>query len=84
MTGFSPTTLALIGIMFFIPILPNLWAIWHIFHSDFPSVAEKMGWLFAAMFLPVLGGLAYCVWGRKKGTHVNRQIPDHPAEEDSQ
>ncbi len=70
MTGFSPTSLALIGILLFIPILPNLWAIWHLFHCDFPSPAEKMGWLFAAMFLPVLGGLAYLVWGRKKGTRV--------------
>ena len=70
MTGFSIQTLIFIGILLLIPILPNLWAIWHIFHCDFETGAEKMGWLFAAMFLPVLGGIAYLFWGRKRGRRI--------------
>lgn len=59
-----------IGILLLIPILPNLWSIWHVFRCDFPSSQEKLGWLFAAIFLPLLGGLAYIIWGRKRGTKV--------------
>lgn len=70
MAGLDTQTLVLIGCLLLLPILPNLWAIWHIFHCDFNTGAEKMGWLFVAMFLPVLGGLVYLFWGRKKGTRV--------------
>ncbi|WP_027370666.1 PLDc N-terminal domain-containing protein [Desulfovermiculus halophilus] len=67
MPELSTPILVLIALAFILPIAPNLWAIWHIFHCEYPSYAEKMGWLVAAMFLPVLGGVAYCVWGRKRG-----------------
>ena len=70
MNGLSIPFIALIALALLLPILPNLWAIWHIFHCDFPTAAEKMGWLFVAMFLPVLGGLAYLIWGRRKGTRI--------------
>lgn len=50
-----------------IPILPNLWSIWDVFHKDFSTPAEKIGWVFAAMFLPVVGGIAYIFLGRKRG-----------------
>jgi hypothetical protein len=66
MLELSTPTLVLIALAFLLPITPNLWAIWHIFHFDYPTPGEKMGWLFAAMFLPVLGGLVYCFWGRKR------------------
>ena len=66
MLELSTPTLVLIALAFLVPITPNLWAIWHIFHCDYPTPTEKMGWLFAAMFLPVIGGLAYCFWGRKR------------------
>ena len=56
----------LIVIVFFIPILPNLWSIWHIFHHDFKSPNEKMVWIFITMFLPVIGGIVYIIFGRKK------------------
>jgi len=67
MPELSTPILILIALAFIVPITPNLWAIWHIFHCDYPHQGEKMVWLFAAMFVPVLGGLAYCVWGRKRG-----------------
>ena len=66
MPELSTSMLILIALAFILPITPNLWAIWHIFHCQYPTQGEKMGWLFAAMFLPVLGGLVYCLWGRKR------------------
>lgn len=53
-----------------VPILPNLWAIWHIFRCDFKTPQEKMAWLAASVFIPILGGLAYVFWGRKRGKRV--------------
>ena len=50
-----------------IPILPNLWSLWHIFHRDFPSANEKMAWALLCIFAPVLGGVIYLIWGRKRG-----------------
>lgn len=70
MPDISSGVIVLIVLGLLIPILPNLWAIWHIFHSDFATSAHKLGWLLAAMFLPVLGGLAYCCIGRKQATRV--------------
>ncbi len=70
MPELSALQLTLIILILLLPILPNLWAIWHIFHSDFQSVQEKMGWLLAAMFLPVLGGIAYCLMGRKRAKRI--------------
>lgn len=62
----SPVLIALVIIGLIIPILPNLWAIWNAFHSEFATTEEKMIWVAAAVFLPVLGGLLYLFWGRRR------------------
>jgi hypothetical protein len=62
----SPFLITLLVIGLLIPILPNLWAIWNAFHSEFASVEEKMSWIAAGVFLPVLGGLLYVFWGRRR------------------
>lgn len=49
-----------------LPILPNLWAIWHSFHADFATHQEKMAWIAVSVFVPVLGGLAYLIWGFRR------------------
>lgn len=49
-----------------VPILPNLWAIAHIYRHEFPSGTEKMAWLVAQIILPVIGGLGYVLVGRKR------------------
>lgn len=49
-----------------IPILPNLWCIWHAFTHDFPDESEKIKWVMAGIFLPVVGGLAYVLIGRRR------------------
>lgn len=59
-----PLLIALLAL----PILPNLLAIWHIFRNDFPTPQEKMAWIGGAVFLPVLGGVAYFLFGRKRVT----------------
>lgn len=51
-----------------LPILPNCFAIWHSFHRQFPTSQEKMIWYFLAIFVPVLGGIIYMIWGRKRGS----------------
>ena len=63
--------LVLLGVAALVPILPNLWSIHHAFWREFPSVNEKMIWLVAAVFVPVLGGLAYLFFGRKRGKKPN-------------
>jgi hypothetical protein len=53
-----------------IPILPNLWCIYHAFNREFPTVAEKMAWIGLGVFVPVIGGLIYLIWGRKRGQKI--------------
>ncbi len=50
----------------FLPILPNLWAIFHIFKNDFDTPQEKMIWLAVSVFIPVIGGLVYLFLGRRR------------------
>ena len=49
-----------------IPMLPNLWSIRHAFSRYFPTREEKKLWILVAVFIPVLGGLAYLFVGRKR------------------
>ena len=66
----SPERLVLVLILLAIPILPNLWSIWHAFHRDFPTVQEKMSWISVAVFVPVLGGIAYLFLGRPRSRKI--------------
>lgn len=54
------------GLGLLLPILPNLWSIWHAFFRQFPTETEKLAWLGAAIFVPVLGGLAYLFVGCRR------------------
>ena len=49
-----------------LPIIPNLWAILHIFKNDFDTAQEKMIWLAVSVFIPVAGGLVYLILGRRR------------------
>ena len=53
-----------------VPILPNLWAILHIFRCDFNTAQEKLAWLGVSVFIPFIGGLLYLFVGRRRGTKV--------------
>lgn len=48
----------------------SLYAIWDAFHRDFGSSNAKFGWIQLAVMVPFFGGLAYLIFGRKKGRKV--------------
>ncbi len=49
-----------------LPAIPNLWAIYHAYNREFPTVQEKMAWIGAGVFVPVIGGLVYLFIGRRR------------------
>ena len=59
--------------MLVLPILPNMWALKHCFHHDFPTEKEKFRWMMACVFLPCIGGLAYIAVGRR---HASKEKID--------
>ena len=48
----------------------SIYAIWDAFHRDFGSSNAKLGWLQLAVLVPFFGGLAYLIFGRKKGRRI--------------
>ena len=50
-----------------LPILPNLWAIWHARRHEFPGEREKYWWTLGAVVVPLRGGLAYLLFGLRRG-----------------
>lgn len=49
-----------------LPILLNLWSIWHAWSHPFPTPQERSLWFVLAVFVPVIGGLAYILVGRRR------------------
>jgi hypothetical protein len=62
----SITTFLLLGL----PAIPNLFGIWHAFHHDFPGPQERLKWMGACVFLPVLGGIAYLIFGLRRAKRI--------------
>ena len=56
-----------------LPILPNMFALKHCFHRDFPTEKEKYRWMMACVFLPCIGGIAYFLVGRR---HASKEKID--------
>lgn len=55
-------------VLYTLPImLPNMWSINHVFRCQYPTPQEKMVWIALTVFVPVLGGIIYIIWGRKRG-----------------
>ena len=67
---FSLTDLnpALLVLTLALPILPNLWSIWHSYKHEFSTPMEKYGWMLAGVMLPVIGGLLYLLIGFRRTT----------------
>lgn len=63
--GPLPVKLALLAL----PMLPNLWGIWHAYRHRF-SGQQQIIWLVVCVFIPVIGGLAYLLFGRPKAMAV--------------
>jgi hypothetical protein len=49
-----------------VPIIPNLWSIWHLYRNEFPTPQERAAWIVAQVILPVIGGVGYMLFGRKR------------------
>lgn len=49
-----------------LPVLLNLWAIWHVFTHSFPGEMERPLWMVATVFLPFVGGLLYVLFGLRR------------------
>lgn len=56
----------MIVLILLVPMLPNLWCIFQAATKRFPSEMEQKAWIFVGMLFPVLGGLVYLVWGRRR------------------
>ncbi len=78
MSALSPEQMALVLALLALPILPNLWSIWHIVHHDFATPAEKKGWIWLNVFLPVLGGIIYICVGRRRAGGMQETVPAEP------
>ena len=65
------------AVLVLLPILPNLWSIWHAMRHDFPGEREKYLWTMAAVFLPLLGGMLYLLfgWRRSRPTGAGGGLP---------
>lgn len=59
---------AMLAVVLALPILPNLWSIWHSYKHEFTSPMEKYGWMLAGVMLPVLGGVLYLLFGFRRTT----------------
>ena len=53
-----------------IPILPNLWCIWHASRHVFPNPDEQKLWIRAGMFAPVIGGILYLTVGMRRAQKI--------------
>lgn len=54
-----------------LPILPNLWGILHVHRNTFPTPQERAAWILALVVLPILGGVGYILFGRKRTQKTN-------------
>ncbi|HMM37723.1 MAG TPA: PLDc N-terminal domain-containing protein [Desulfovibrio sp.] len=48
----------------------SLFSIWDAFRREFPSILEKMAWIQLSVLVPFLGGVAYLIFGRKRGQKI--------------
>lgn len=56
-----------------LPILPNLWCIWHASRHSFPGPDERKHWVRAGTFAPIIGGLLYLLIGMRRARPL---LPD--------
>lgn len=49
-----------------LPVIINLWAIYHAMRHNFPKDGERGLWVALAIFLPILGGVLYFIFGFRR------------------
>ena len=72
-----PEYLVFYLLLFIVPIVPNLWSIWHAFNRYFPTKQEKMIWIGLCIFIPVFGGIGYLLFGLRRSQKAEPQQPEH-------
>ncbi|THB70136.1 MAG: PLDc_N domain-containing protein [Desulfovibrio sp.] len=70
--------MGLYALVLLLPQMINLWAIWHAFNRLFNPPHERLIWVGVAVFLPVIGGLIYLIFGMKRG----KKLEDVTASQD--
>ncbi len=61
-----------------LPMVPNLYSIWHIRTHYFADEQQKSLWFLLAVFVPVIGGIVYLLCGRKKASKTPFEEPLTP------
>ncbi|MDL2317284.1 PLD nuclease N-terminal domain-containing protein [Desulfovibrio sp. OttesenSCG-928-A18] len=76
MTDLSLGALVFVGFL----AIPNLFGIWHAFHRIFPSNQERLIWIGVCIFVPVLGGICYLIFGFRRARKYDPDLdgPDVP------
>ena len=62
MTVATILTFLIIGLF----AIPNLFGIWHAFHRVFPTPQERLIWIGVCIFVPVIGGISYLLFGLRR------------------
>jgi hypothetical protein len=57
----------MLGASLLVFVALSLYSIWDAFHRDFGSNNAKFGWIQLIVLVPFLGGLAYLIFGKKRG-----------------
>ena len=55
-----------------LPIIPNLWCIWHASRHDFPNPNERVLWVRAGTFAPIIGGILYLTVGMRRAMPIRK------------
>jgi len=63
----SPFVFALL----MLPAIINLWGISHAMRHTFPGENERVLWVVACIFLPILGGVLYLIFGLRRSKPMN-------------
>lgn len=59
--------LVVLGILLVLAIGITFFSIWDAYKRDFATSNEKLAWLQLSILVPFFGGLAYIIFGRKRG-----------------
>ena len=78
---FSLTGWIIFFIILALPILPNLWSIFHVWRNTYPNPQEKMLWMLCSAMLPLAGGVIYIFIGRPRA--IKNPKTEEREEEDS-
>ena len=54
-----------------LPAIINLWGISHAMRHIFPRENERTLWVAACIFLPVLGGILYLIFGLRRSKTID-------------